>query len=86
MWHKIANARHEAAGRGAGFLGKPYEPNAVLKNDVEFSLMQRKPGGYRTPTAAQRILSVIAAADHRHWFQQGVVGQVARLPHQVAGA
>jgi len=70
IWHKIANARHEAAGRGAGFLGKPYEPNAVLKNDVEFILMQRKPGGYRTPTAAQRILSVIAAADHRQWFQQ----------------
>jgi DNA modification methylase len=42
----------------------------VLKNDVEFILMQRKPGGYRTPTAAQRIFSVIASADHRQWFQQ----------------
>ena len=24
-----------------GSLGKPYEPNAVLKNDIEFILMQR---------------------------------------------
>lgn len=70
VWHKIANARYEAAGRGAGFLGKPYEPNAVLKNDIEFILMQRKPGGYLTPSPAQRVLSVVAAADHRQWFQQ----------------
>ena len=70
LWHKIANARHEATANGAGFLGKPYEPNAILKNDVEFILMQRKPGGYRTPTRAQRVLSLIAAADHRQWFQQ----------------
>ena len=24
---------------GGGFLGKPYEPNAVIKNDIEFILM-----------------------------------------------
>ena len=70
IWHKIANARHEAAGQGAGCLGKPYEPNAVLKNDLEFVLMQRKPGGYRTPSPAQRALSVIPATDPRRWFQQ----------------
>ena len=44
---------------GGGFLGKPYEPNAVIKNDIEFILMQRKPGGYRTPDLSARILSVI---------------------------
>lgn len=38
LWHKITNASHEA-GDGHGFLGKPYEPNAILKNDVEFILM-----------------------------------------------
>jgi modification methylase len=48
IWHKIANANYEVAG-GGGFLGKPYEPNAVIKNDIEFILMQRKPGGYRSP-------------------------------------
>jgi modification methylase len=70
IWHKIASARYEAAGNGTRFIGRPYEPNTVIKNDVEFILMQRKPGGYRTPTAAQRVLSVIAAADHRQWSQQ----------------
>ena len=39
IWHKIANAAYEA-GVG-GFLGKPYEPNAVIKNDIEYILMFR---------------------------------------------
>ncbi|MCX6538037.1 MAG: DNA methyltransferase [Acidobacteria bacterium] len=69
IWHKISNAAYEVEG-GGGFLGKPYEPNAVIKNDIEFILMQRKAGGYRTPSLAARILSVISAEDHRVWFQQ----------------
>lgn len=69
IWHKISNAAYEVEG-GGGFLGKPYEPNAVIKNDIEFILMQRKPGGYRNPTLPARILSVIAAENHRIWFQQ----------------
>jgi len=58
IWHKIANARYEVS-NGSTFLGKPYEPNAIIKNDIEFILMQRKPGGYRQPTARQRKLSMI---------------------------
>ena len=50
IWHKIANANFEM-GAGGGFLGKPYEPNAVIKNDIEFILMQRKPGGISQPNA-----------------------------------
>jgi DNA modification methylase len=76
IWHKIANAAYEVE-NGGGFLGKPYEPNAVIKNDVEFILMQRKPGGYRTPQGSARILSVISAKDYQKWFQQiwnGVTG------------
>jgi len=76
IWHKIANAVYEVDG-GGGFLGKPYEPNSVIKNDIEFILMQRKPGGYRSPSLPARVLSVIAANDHRSWFQQvwtGVTG------------
>ncbi len=69
IWHKIANARFEMSGAG-GFLGKPYEPNAVIKNDIEFILMQRKPGGYRSPSPAARVLSLISAAEHRAWFRQ----------------
>ncbi|MYE15840.1 MAG: site-specific DNA-methyltransferase [Gemmatimonadetes bacterium] len=69
IWHKIANAKFEVGGAG-GFLGKPYEPNAVIKNDIEFILMQRKPGGYRSPSPAARVLSLISAAEHREWFRQ----------------
>lgn len=81
IWHKIANAAFEASGNGAGFLGKPYEPNAVIKNDIEFILMERKPGGYRKPTVATRVLSVISDENHKQWFQSiwsGVTGASTR--------
>ncbi len=70
IWHKISNAATEAAGNGSSFLGKPYEPNAIIKHDIEYVLFQRKPGGYRSPTPAMRALSVIPADKHREWFQQ----------------
>lgn len=69
IWHKIANANYEVEGAG-GFLGKPYEPNAVIKNDIEFILMERKPGGYRKPSNAARILSIIPEDRYRQFFQQ----------------
>jgi len=81
IWHKIANAVFEANGNGGGFLGKPYEPNAVIKNDIEFILMERKPGGYRTPSSAERLLSVIPEGEHKIWFQQiwtGLTGASTR--------
>jgi DNA modification methylase len=82
IWHKIANAAYEVErGSGAGFLGKPYEPNSVIKNDIEFILMERKPGGYRTPDVPTRVLSVISAENHKKWFQQiweGVTGASTR--------
>jgi DNA modification methylase len=70
IWHKIANAQFEVENGSGGFLGKPYEPNGVVKNDIEYILFLRKPGGYRQPSLAARILSVISAADHKEWFQQ----------------
>jgi len=42
----------------------------VIKNDIEFILMQRKPGGYRRPSQSRRVLSVISAQNHQKWFQQ----------------
>ena len=81
IWHKIANAAFEAEGNGGGFLGKPYEPNSVIKNDIEFILMERKPGGYRSPSVATRVLSVIPAERHKVWFQQiwtGLTGASTR--------
>ena len=70
FWHKIANVATEVQGNGTSFLGKPYEPNAVIKNDVEYILIFRKPGDYRHPTEMQRKLSVIGKEDHRRWFRQ----------------
>lgn len=69
IWHKIANASYEV-NNGSKFLGKPYEPNAIIKNDIEFILMQRKPGGYRKPTTEQRRLSMIDKKEYEEWFQQ----------------
>ena len=69
VWHKIANASYEVS-NGSRFLGKPYEPNAIIKNDMEFILMQRKPGGYRKPTEIQREASRIKKEEFEQWFQQ----------------
>jgi modification methylase len=80
IWYKIANAVYEVEG-GSGFLGKPYEPNAVIKNDIEFILMERKPGGYRKPSVATRVMSVISTENYQAWFQQiwqGVTGASTR--------
>lgn len=93
IWYKIANVVFEASGNGAGFLGKPYEPNAVIKNDIEFILMERKPGGYRKPAITTRVLSVISDENHKQWFQSiwsGVTGASTRnhpapYPEELAG-
>ena len=77
IWHKITNMQTEASRRGS-YLGKPFEPNGVIKNDIEFVLMLRKPGGYRSPSRAARILSLIPAEDHDRWFRQ--------IWHDVRGA
>lgn len=80
IWHKISNAVYEVE-NGSSFLGKPYEPNSVIKNDIEFILMQRKPGGYRTPDLPARVLSVISGDNHKEWFQQiwtGLTGASTR--------
>ena len=81
IWYKIANANYEVS-NGSSFLGKPYEPNAVIKNDVEYILMERKGGGYRSPNIHERVLSVISDRNHKSWFQQiwqGVTGSSTRL-------
>jgi DNA modification methylase len=69
LWYKIGNASLEAGGN-ARFLGKPYEPGAVVKNDVEYILLFRKPGDYRSPSVEQRILSTIEADTHQKMFRQ----------------
>ena len=69
IWYKISNATFEIE-NGTKFLGKPYEPNAIIKNDIEFILMERKPGGYRKPTEQQRRLSKLTKQEYDQWFRQ----------------
>lgn len=69
IWHKISNAKFEA-NTNSSILGKPYEPNAIIKNDIEYILMQRKPGGYRKPSEQQRMESKIDKNDFQNWFSQ----------------
>lgn len=69
IWHKISNASFEVS-NGSKFLGKPYEPNAIIKNDMEFILMQRKPGGYRKPSEEQRKFSKLDKVNFDNWFRQ----------------
>ena len=69
LWHKISNASFEANTRSS-FLGKPFEPNAIIKNDIEYILMERKPGGYRKPSQKQREESRMTKTEFQNWFTQ----------------
>lgn len=69
LWHKIANGTTEAAGNGAGFYGKPYQPGAVVKNDIEYILFLRKGGEYRTVTQQQKELSMLTREELQSWFR-----------------
>jgi site-specific DNA-methyltransferase (adenine-specific) len=84
LWHKISNGATEVSGNGAGFYGKPYQPGAIIKNDVEYILFLRKPGGYRKPSMLQKALSMISKEEMRTWFRPiwtDVGGASTRLGH-----
>lgn len=68
LWHKIANGATEAEGNGAGFYGKPYQPGAIVKNDVEHILFLRKGGQYRKVTPLQKALSMLTKDEMQRWF------------------
>jgi site-specific DNA-methyltransferase (adenine-specific) len=68
-WNKIANGVTEARGNGAGFYGKPYQPGAIVKNDVEFILFLRKGGEYRKPKPLQKALSMLTKEEMQVWWQ-----------------
>lgn len=68
-WYKVANGATEVAGNGAGFYGKPYQPGAVVKHDVEYILFFRKGDRYRSPTPAQKALSMLTKQEMQGWFR-----------------
>jgi modification methylase len=69
LWYKIANGATEAAGNGAGFYGKPYQPGQVIKNDIEHVLFFRKGGQYRSVTPTQKALSMLTKGEMQAWFR-----------------
>jgi site-specific DNA-methyltransferase (adenine-specific) len=69
LWHKIANGMTEAEGNGAGFYGKPYQPGAVVKNDIEYILFLRKGGEYRRATPMQKALSMLTKEEMQAWWR-----------------
>lgn len=84
LWHKIANGATEAEGNGAGFYGKPYQPGAIIKNDVEYILFFRKGGEYRSPSQLQRALSMLNREEMRSWLRStwsDIKGESTRRGH-----
>ncbi len=84
FWHKIANGATEAEGNGAGFYGKPYQPGAIIKNDVEYILFLRKGGSYRSPSVVQRALSMLNREEMQNWTRSSWVdikGESTRKGH-----
>jgi site-specific DNA-methyltransferase (adenine-specific) len=69
LWHKISNGVTEAEGNGAGFYGKPYQPGAVIKNDIEYILFLRKGGKYRTAAPLQKALSMLTKQEMQAWWR-----------------
>jgi len=69
LWFKIANGATEARGNGAGFYGKPYQPGAVIKNDVEYILFLRKGTDYRSPSILQKALSMLTKEEMQTWLR-----------------
>jgi site-specific DNA-methyltransferase (adenine-specific) len=68
LWHKIANGAMEAKGNGAGFYGKPFQPGAIVKNDIEYILFLRKGGHYRSVAPIQKALSMLTKVEMQSWF------------------
>ena len=84
LWQKIANGVTEAAGNGAGFYGKPYQPGAIIKNDVEYILFLRKGGEYRSPSTLQRALSMLTKVEMQSWMRSSwsdIKGESTRKGH-----
>ncbi len=84
LWQKIANGVTEAQGNGAGFYGKPYQPGAIIKNDVEYILFLRKGGEYRSPSTLQRALSMLNKDEMQGWMRSSwsdIKGESTRRGH-----
>jgi modification methylase len=69
MWFKIGNRSVEARRKSSIYLGKPYQPGAIIKSDHEHIVMMRKPGGYRTTPMIQKALSMLQRDEMDAWMR-----------------
>jgi modification methylase len=69
MWFKIGNRSVEARRKSSIYLGKPYQPGAIIKSDHEHIIMMRKPGGYRTTPMIQKALSMLQRDEMDAWMR-----------------
>jgi site-specific DNA-methyltransferase (adenine-specific) len=67
IWNKLSNCNYEQG--GGGYLGKPGQPNGVIKSELEHILFLKKPGPYRSPTPEQQAASRISPEEHAAWFR-----------------
>lgn len=67
LWQKISNCNFEQG--GSGILGRPGQPNQIVRSELEHILVLRKPGPYRKPTVAQQEASRINKDEHQRWFR-----------------
>lgn len=84
LWHKVSNGATEARGNGAGFYGKPFQPGAIVKNDIEYILSLRKGGAYRSTDSLQKALSMLTREEMRAWLRpmwSDVTGVSTRAGH-----
>ncbi len=65
IWYKITNIKLEVSRRR--YMGRPYEPDMIIKNDIGNIPIFRKPG-YRSPDVAKRVLSIIPEDEHHEYF------------------
>jgi DNA modification methylase len=84
MWFKIGNRSVEARRKSSIYLGKPYQPGAIIKSDHEHIVMMRKPGGYRSTPMIQRALSMLQREEMDAWMRpiwSGIPGVGLREGH-----
>jgi len=69
IWYKISNVSTEAK-RPGYCLGRPNGPNSVVKNEIEYILVFRKPGGYRRVSKGLAQLSRLTRQEYVAFFSQ----------------
>ncbi|WP_202882887.1 site-specific DNA-methyltransferase [Microvirga tunisiensis] len=67
LWQKLSNCSYEHG--SGGVLGRPGQPNQIIKSELEHILLLRKPGPYRSPSLAQQQDSKISKEEHARWFR-----------------